>query len=425
MVIGENGEHRDEIYAMWQRNFHDPVPYADFYFAEVYGKNDILLNVAREEEEQNLKAADVTEMKASEIPNVLKNTAQVIRGMLHMNPYTLMVQGKDMNAHYIVGVATDEEFRRQGVMRELLVETFSRLRKSGEPFTYLMPADENYYLPFDFRFGIRQLEQEIECFGKAVPPEQERFSFQAGLPEDLEEVCRMENVMRERQFAVCTKITPEYLKRMEKEVRSDFGRLVTAYRDGVYVGRFVMGAENDCMVLSQLVYARMEDRQAFLYEALLYSEREYHYGRYQLILDETWRKELMAPGNYQGVRLLPVREKKIIMFRILDLEKMGTDLGSDAETVCRIRVRDNYLREQDGIYLWHAGRHGSTIRKIAEGEVNQMPDGGNISIAALTELIFGRQEDRTEEIYEGLTADGRMLVEGLRPLHPCCIQEIV
>ena len=56
---------------------------------------------------------------------------------------------------------------------------------------------------------------------------------------------------------------------MEKEVRSDFGRLVTAYRNGVYAGRFVIGAENDCMVLSQVVYAGTEDRQEFLHEALL------------------------------------------------------------------------------------------------------------------------------------------------------------
>ena len=25
-----------------------------------------------------------------------------------------------------------------------------------------MPADENYYLPFDFRFGMAQVEQELE-----------------------------------------------------------------------------------------------------------------------------------------------------------------------------------------------------------------------------------------------------------------------
>lgn len=398
MIKKENGRNRDEVYAMWQRNFHDPVPYADFYFAEVYGNNEILLNMAGGQEEQ-------------------------IRGMIHLNPYELMVKGDSIRAHYIVGVATDEEYRRQGVMRELLVETFSRLRGYGEPFTYLMPADENYYLPFDFRFGMSQLEQEIECFGKAVPPEKEQFSFKVWLPENLEKVCWEENTRKEEQFAVCTKITPEYLNRMEKEVRSDFGRLVTVYQDGIYAGRFVMGAENDCMVLSQIVFTRKTDRKVFLREALLYCEEEYHYGRYQVILEETWRGELMAPGNYEGVRLLPVREKKIIMFRILDLEKLGAYLCGAGEESCRIRVRDAYLKEQDGIYLWSTGERGSSIRKVSDDE--EMPDGGSITIAALTALIFGKKEKRTEEMYEKLTDKGRMLMESLRPLSPTCIQEIV
>ena len=86
----------------------------------------------------------------------------LVKGMLHLNPYTLHVKGQPAEAKYIVGVATDEEYRRQGVMRELLVKTFQELRSRGELFTYLMPADENYYLPFDFRFGMAQVEQELE-----------------------------------------------------------------------------------------------------------------------------------------------------------------------------------------------------------------------------------------------------------------------
>ena len=44
MISLEKGQKKDEIFAMWQRNFHDPVPYAKFYFDEVYGKNEILIN---------------------------------------------------------------------------------------------------------------------------------------------------------------------------------------------------------------------------------------------------------------------------------------------------------------------------------------------------------------------------------------------
>ena len=211
MIYEENGQYRDEIYDMWQRNFHDPAPYADFYFQEVYGKNEILLNAG--------SAPEMTPGEWEETPalKMMGESEEIIRGMLHLNPYELLVRGREQQAHYIVGVATDKAFRRQGVMRELLLETFSRLRKRGEPFTYLMPADENYYLPFDFRFGMKELEREIECFGKAPAAQNPRFTFEAGLPEDLSEICEAENASRGREFAICTRITPAYLTRMKKK----------------------------------------------------------------------------------------------------------------------------------------------------------------------------------------------------------------
>lgn len=138
MIVWDDGTKKQRVYEMWEDNFHDPVSYANFYFNEVYGKNEVLLN---------------EEMSADE---------NIVKGMLHLNPYTLHVKGQQAEAKYIVGVATDEEYRRQGVMRELLVKTFQELRSRGELFTYLMPADENYYLPFDFRFGMAQVEQELE-----------------------------------------------------------------------------------------------------------------------------------------------------------------------------------------------------------------------------------------------------------------------
>ena len=88
MIVWDDGTKKQRIYEMWQDNFHDPVSYADFYFKEVYGKNEVLIN---QEED-------------------------VAKGMLHLNPYLLHVNEQPVRAKYIVGVATDKEYRRQGVM---------------------------------------------------------------------------------------------------------------------------------------------------------------------------------------------------------------------------------------------------------------------------------------------------------------------
>lgn len=431
MIIEDRERHKEEVCAMWQRNFHDPAPYAEFYFTEVYGKNEILLNLSGDSADRlmAMEAGRDREGASGELPEA--ETGE-IRGMLHLNPYRLFVRGKEVDAHYIVGVATDEEYRRQGVMRELLADTFHKLRERGEMLTYLMPADRDYYLPFDFRFGMCQLEQEIECFGQAgVPAYFDEFRFAAGLPEDVEAACRAENATRVRDFAICTEITPEYLSRMEKEARSDFARYVSVYQNGAYAGRFVMGAENDCLVLSQIVCVDRRRREEFLYGALSYCEQEYHYGRYQLVLDETWRDVLWQPGSYDGVRILPVKEKPIIMFRILDLEKLGASLESDSagDDACRIFVKDAFFDEQEGSYLLQVKGSRVSFEKMSGGQTDNasagVPDGGSVTIGALTELLFGRKEDREEKLYKGLTPEGRRILESLRPLCPVCIQEIV
>ena len=40
MIVWDDGTKKQRVYEMWEDNFHDPVSYANFYFNEVYGKNE-------------------------------------------------------------------------------------------------------------------------------------------------------------------------------------------------------------------------------------------------------------------------------------------------------------------------------------------------------------------------------------------------
>ncbi len=70
--------------------------------------------------------------------------------MLHRNPYTLIVNGYELRSDYIVAVATQKEFRHQGCMSALLRKALGDMAEQGMPFTFLMPASESIYAPFDF-----------------------------------------------------------------------------------------------------------------------------------------------------------------------------------------------------------------------------------------------------------------------------------
>lgn len=107
---------------LWKSAFQDSDAYMDYYFSQVIKRNIVF--AATEEHE--------------------------VISMVHLNPYMLVCQGESIKVHYIVGVATALNFRRQGIMGKLLTEALSYLERQKEPFTYLMPARKEYYSGLGF-----------------------------------------------------------------------------------------------------------------------------------------------------------------------------------------------------------------------------------------------------------------------------------
>lgn len=120
---------KQQLRSLWRNCFGDPQHYEDFYFDKIYPKNRVY--------------------------------AMSDRGMLHLNSYRCKVMGKELELPYIVGVSTDERYRRQGVMRSLLEKAMNDMYEEGIPFTYLMPANVAYYEPFGFQSISRKEEVEI------------------------------------------------------------------------------------------------------------------------------------------------------------------------------------------------------------------------------------------------------------------------
>lgn len=79
-----------------------------------------------------------------------------IHGMVHLNPFDVWIKGQVRRLHYIVAVATQEEYRHKGIMRRLLAAAEQEMAKNGEMFTFLMPASEKIYSPFGYRFFCEQ-----------------------------------------------------------------------------------------------------------------------------------------------------------------------------------------------------------------------------------------------------------------------------
>ena len=85
-----------------------------------------------------------------------------ICSMLQLNPYRIRLEDKSFPSEYIVAVATKKEYRSRGYMRALLNTVLERMHSEKVPFTFLMPAAEAIYRPYDFRYIYDQCMQEVK-----------------------------------------------------------------------------------------------------------------------------------------------------------------------------------------------------------------------------------------------------------------------
>lgn len=197
-----------DLRILWRNCFGDPLYYEDFYFDKVYSNNKVY--------------------------------AIEGKGMIHVNFYRCKVRGKEMSLPYIVGVATDERYRRQGVMRRLLERVLFDLEKDGIPFAYLMPAKEEYYTSFGFRSVTKKSEYEITTIGVKQSMQFRYLSYREflNLPKDFrEQIYEMVNRWLEKRYDIYTVHDEEYYDLLYAEKMCQSGDVVFCFEDVVDIKR--------------------------------------------------------------------------------------------------------------------------------------------------------------------------------------------
>lgn len=426
MVREDHKESEQQIRAMWRRNFHDPEAYEDFYFEEIYRKNEVLV--------------------CPILDNQQEETGQY-KGMLHLNPYGLNVRGERISAHYIVGVATDRVWRRQGVMRELIYNALNLLRRRGEVFCYLMPADPAYYRPFGFRYGADWLEVRM-VWQPDGPGENIHVVSRFDNVGDAEIAAARENKQADPCRFVSTWIDTAYYEVLEKEAISDHADVCYVYDQGEYAGRFLAAIDENedeeeddcdgCLLLSRINCCQ-KDRRAFIQALFAYCYDYYGCRDFRLILDESWEDVFPGEEEIPGTHILSIKRKPMIMFRILNLEEAGRFLEAGTDFSMVLKVRDRQVTDQSGTYYLKAlggictidrlapGQEGSDRNSPALGSGKEVCHGGEISIGDLTDIFFGRDRDSISGSGwpPGLTREGRRVLQSIRPLQGNCIMEYI
>lgn len=123
-------ERMPEVEALWDYCFEKKdTPFFQYYFKEYCGKDNMVIGGFDKLGER-----------------------EVLRTMLHLNPYMLRIRGQEQLVPYIVGVATAPEARGQHLFRPLLETAFEVLRSQNFTFATLMPINAGIYLPYEFSY---------------------------------------------------------------------------------------------------------------------------------------------------------------------------------------------------------------------------------------------------------------------------------
>ena len=179
---------------------------------------------------------------------VIEDDGEIV-SMLHLNPYQMRVKDKVFKTHYIVAVATDERYRHQGLMRQLLNHAMQIMADRGEPFTFLMPANEEIYKPFGFEFVYEQKREK----GLGKRCNDETLILEKAQEEDCQAIADFANELL-KEYDVVTWRDADYYKVILAEQVSENGGILVAKQDGKIQGVFCYAKEADFEIREPLFY---------------------------------------------------------------------------------------------------------------------------------------------------------------------------
>jgi len=341
----------EQVYTLWQKCFRDPESFADYYFAHIYSYNRVF----------------VLEEK------------KTILAMLHLNPYRIFIDGQVTESEYIVGVATDPDCRRRGFMRKLIEKALDTMWGEEIPFTYLMPAKEELYTPFQFTFIYSQ--RILEFKKKRTLPDEDVYPLQIhstqAVTANLAELADFANTILMQQLDVFAYRDKDYFLRLLLETKSEGGEIRLLYHYKKLIGYAAYAVED-------------EKRQQLLIRELLYLPEA---------KADVWKWIEQYFGIKRGrILLIPFSEepgmqisnrgrsykKPIIMARIVHVEKFMKFIPVPENFSLRICVIDPLIRQNHGKYVWRSGKRFEPIDERAQVDVT-------IPVEGLTSWIFGYQ----------------------------------
>ena len=312
----------------------------------------------------------------------------------------------------IRNVFTKEKFRRKGNMDALMKEAFQCMQSEMESYTFLRPLEEKYFIPYGFveveaKEGLRinGLRLSDDLLTKAnesdgdfhiLVKDSADYLIHPVREAEAENIAEFLNDILKKQSDCYIIQSGHTVMSMKKSLQDKGGNLYVIECGGTTICIFAY-----FKVKQELVIEAKNETTTFADKRLAF-----------LVCTEDFKKEDL---------FLEEPEQTVTMARIIDLKSMLGSVNCPKEFVMPLKVYDERIVENAGLYLLHCGPMGGKLTAIkigdeqmknAEGE--RLSAEGEVTIENLTRFLFGyrKAEDcfkvyvkaKEEEIFANLNA---------------------
>lgn len=329
-----------------------------------------------------------------------------IVSMVQLNPYKVRMGTQKADSYYIVAVATREDCRHQGRMRRILTEALQYMDQEKIPFTFLMPASESIYLPFDF---VTVYRQSLFTYGTEMEADTDRpWHCVPCRWEQLKELAEWSDVFLQKHSDVSTVRTEDYYKRIWMEQESMNGQILLFYEKEQLRGYCFSGYEGSAESWEIAVTDEPQSSKSYGFEEECRHQTVANRRAVEALTRWFGEKKQLPvricgflPGS--GIKGIPVRElssRPMTMVRLVNLEAFVSRMRAKNPVQFVLRVNDPIIPENCGVFRFELGRESSTLTRLKEGQEQIQADVEipEVTISELAAVLYG--VERNEKILE-------------------------
>lgn len=321
---------------LWEMTFdEDSEEFIEFYYNNKVNNNSIW--VAKEDE--------------------------MILSMAQLNPYQVHLGTAIVPAHYIVGVATHEEYRRQGLMRNILQASFQHLYENKEPFTYLMPAKEEYYTGFDFLSVYYQKKGVL-----LTTSNETELTFKIASDEDFEELAQFSEALLSKKYYLFVHRDVYYYQTLKAQFEAEHGGIICVYHANTLIGYFFFGEHDTIEVIEPVCLDSYKDEfTRIIAKVFKECEKEIHVTAFDYLNEDDFKNIVTKP---------------VTMIRIICLEMFIKYLSASEPIDLVIEIKDSLITQNNGVYEFFINSNSAQMN-----ESSKTPE-LSLSISELCSICF-------------------------------------